>query len=192
MVPLGWRSYEINGSNNESSFILWFDDQQRSSEGFYRNDVRDQTWVWWSREGILDSSGVFNRGIRSGKWTFRDPEANKQLEGRYRDGMLSDLITVAIDEAFNEEYEQFDIIDKEWTEWFSNGEKRVEVTYKSGGDSKVGKGSGTWNLWFENGNEKLSQSYVDGRADGTWKEWFENGTEKKNTTGQVVSWMVNM
>ena len=53
--------------------------------------------------------------------------------------MLSDLITVAIDEAFNEEYEQFDIIDKEWTEWFSNGEKRVEVTYKSGGDSKVGK-----------------------------------------------------
>ena len=34
----------------------------------------------------------------------------------------------------------FDVIDKEWTEWFSNGEKRVEVAYKSGGDSKVGKG----------------------------------------------------
>ena len=34
----------------------------------------NQTWVWWSREGILDSSGVFAKGIRSGKWTFRDPE----------------------------------------------------------------------------------------------------------------------
>ena len=109
--------------------------------------------------------------------------------------MLSDLITVAIDGAFNEEYEQFDIMDKEWTEWFSNGEKRVEVIYKSGGDSKIGKGSGTWNLWFENGNEKLSQSYVDGRADGTWKEWFENGTEKKEYNwsngkldGKYVEW----
>ena len=77
--PWGWRSYEINGKNNESSFILWFDEQHRSSEGFYRDDVKEKTWVWWSREGILDSSGVFNRGIRSGKWTFRDPEANKQL-----------------------------------------------------------------------------------------------------------------
>ena len=41
---------------------------------------------------------------------------------------MLDLITV-VDEAFNEEYEQFDIIDKEWTMVFKW--RKVEVTYKS-------------------------------------------------------------
>ena len=35
----------------------------------------------------------------------------------------------------------YDTMDKEWTEWYSNGEKRVEVSYEAEGDNNVGKGS---------------------------------------------------
>ena len=104
-------------------------------------------------------------------------------------------MTVSAGKNYNPQNDQYDSIDKEWTEWYSNGEKRVEVIYESGGDSKVGKGSGTWNLWFENGNEKLLQSYVNGKADGKWQEWYENGTTKKeynwkdgNLDGKYVEW----
>ena len=103
---------------------------------------------------MLDSSGVFDIGQRSGKWTFRDSEANKQLEGRYENGLLSNLIAVSALNDFDPKKDQYDIIDREWTEWYSNGEKRVQVIYESGGEDKLGKGSGTWNLWFENGNDE--------------------------------------
>ena len=135
--------------------------------------------MWWSREGLLDSSGVFDRGRRSGKWTFRDKKNNKQLEGRYEDGALSNLIEVFDNNdqiVLNTDY---DTMDKEWTEWYSNGEKRVEVSYEAGGDNSVGKGSGTWSIWFENGNDKMTQSFTNGKPEGKWSEWFESGTDKK-------------
>ena len=122
---------------------------------------------------------MFDRGRRSGKWTFRDKENNKQLEGRYEDGALSNLIEVFDNNdqiVLNSDY---DTMDKEWTEWYSNGEKRVEVSYEAGGDNSVGKGSGTWSIWFENGNDKMTQSYTNGKPEGKWSEWFESGTDKK-------------
>ena len=93
--PWGWRSAEVeNQGADDSYFILWFEDQQRSSQGNYSKGRENNIWMWWSREGLLDSSGVFDRGRRIGKWTFRDIEKNKQLEGRYENGILSNLIEV--------------------------------------------------------------------------------------------------
>jgi len=58
------------------------------------------------------------------------------------------------------------------TEWYDNGHKKEEGTYKDG------KKDGLWTGWYENGQKKSEGTYKDGKRISS-KEWNEDGSVKE-------------
>ena len=56
-----------------------------------------------------------------------------------------------------------------WTEWYENGQKRKEGSYKEGWKE------GVWTEWYENGQKQSEGSYKEGWKEGMWTEWSMNG-----------------
>jgi antitoxin component YwqK of YwqJK toxin-antitoxin module len=63
------------------------------------------------------------------------------------------------------------VIAKE-TRFFPNGEKSSEGEWTS--DSKK---TGTWKQWFPNGKKWIEESYKDGKKDGESSVWVDNGNK---------------
>ena len=79
----------------------------------------------------------------------------------------------------------------EW-EWYNNGQKESEETFKDGKRD----GLGTW--WYENGQKKDEFTWKDGKVDGTWKWYRSNGTKMKEGNwkdskldGLCIEWYEN-
>ena len=70
------------------------------------------------------------------------------------------------------------LIDKDglYTEWYENGNKKLEYTYNDG------KMDGLRTFWYEDGQKRWLSSYKDGERDGLWTEWYQNGKKKTNIT----------
>ena len=60
------------------------------------------------------------------------------------------------------------------TEWYENGQKSYEATYKDGEQD----GLATW--WYENGHKKEEGSWNKNGKVGEWFEWYENATLQKS------------
>ncbi len=66
------------------------------------------------------------------------------------------------------------LIDKDglYTEWYKNGNKKLEYTYNDG------KMDGLRTFWYEDGQKRWLSSYKDGERDGLWTEWYQNGKKR--------------
>jgi antitoxin component YwqK of YwqJK toxin-antitoxin module len=78
------------------------------------------------------------------------------------------------------------------TEWYENGQKKSEGTFKDG------KGDGLYTSWYENGQKKLEIQKKNGDYDGLVTSWYENGQKKSEGTykdskryGLFQSWYEN-
>ena len=58
------------------------------------------------------------------------------------------------------------------TEWYYDGQKAEEGTYKDG------KEDGLWTYWHENGQKHSEGNYKDGEKHGKWTRWNENGQKR--------------
>jgi len=63
-----------------------------------------------------------------------------------------------------------------WTEWFENGQKEKEGTYKNG------KEDGKYTLWYSNGQKEEEGTFKNGKEDGKYTFWYENGRKKDKGT----------
>lgn len=63
-----------------------------------------------------------------------------------------------------------------WTQWFQNGKKWIEESYKDG------KRDGVSTVWQENGEKLYQGEYKDDMPVGTWKYYDENGKITKKET----------
>ena len=82
---------------------------------------------------------------------------NKEFEGSYKDGKLDGL----------------------WTNWYENGQKSSEITYKNGKQYiirtyKDGKREGFWTWWYANGQKFYEDVYKDGELIES-KKWDRDG-----------------
>ena len=69
---------------------------------------------------------------------------------------------------------------EEWTfhyDYYENGQKKEEGTYK-----KNGKKDGKWTSWHENGKKTIEGTYKDGKKDGLETRWYENGQKELEGT----------
>ena len=86
--------------------------------------------------------------------------------------LLPLLLIVGYSKPISEET----LIDKDglYTEWYENGNKKLEYTYNDG------KMDGLRTFWYEDGQKRWLSSYKDGERDGLWTWWWEwTGDEKK-------------
>jgi antitoxin component YwqK of YwqJK toxin-antitoxin module len=82
-------------------------------------------------------------------------DGKKKFEGTYHSGIMNDWT--------------------EW-EWYDNGQKKGERTYKNG------KKDGLWTDWYNNGQKKEEGNYKDERKNGSWTTWDDNGQKKSKMT----------
>jgi len=76
------------------------------------------------------------------------------------------------------------IIDGLWTNWYYNGQKEHERTFKDGNKD------GLYTLWYVSGQKRVEGTYTDGYKDGKWTEWYRNGQEMREENykdGKLIS-----
>ena len=98
-------------------------------------------------------------------------------------------------EQFKLEYRvRFDVKDGVCREWYPNGNKKIECSYK------CGVKDGIYREWYLNGNKKIECSYKCGVKDGIYREWYSNSGDKliectyKNNkyVGKFTSWFCTL
>ena len=67
-------------------------------------------------------------------------------------------------------------LDGLYTEWYWNGQKKSEGTYK---DGQVDQ---DFNSWYNNGVKKFEGSFKDGKKDGLFTWWYGNGKKEYEGT----------
>ena len=73
-------------------------------------------------------------------------------------------------------YSQVILIDhnKLDVEFFNNRQLKYCISINNNGQK-----DGKWNEWFKDGKKKEEGTYRDGASDGHWTWWYENGQEEK-------------
>ena len=69
-------------------------------------------------------------------------------------------------------------------EYYPNGNKKEEGTYKDGKDDKI------TSLYWENGRKQFEGTFKNGEHDGKMTVWYESGqkdTEKTYKDGKFIS-----
>ena len=71
-----------------------------------------------------------------------------------------------------------------YTNWYKNGQKRDELTYKDG------KFDGLYTNWYDNGQKESEGIYNDNKLEGFSAHWYENGQKSFEGTykdGELIS-----
>ena len=112
-------------------------------------------------ETLIDKDGLKyhpdTNELYSGKVFNNRMGGKKEFEGSYKDGKLDGL----------------------WTNWYENGQKSSEITYKNGKQYiirtyKDGKREGFWTWWYANGQKFYEDVYKDGELIES-KKWDRDG-----------------
>ena len=111
----GETYYKINSEKPFSGLIInKYDSGQKKSKGFLTNGKEDGTWTYWYKDHPVNYFRLF------------------------MDNMMDDLPYVLYDswEDFGQKSKEEDylegILDRLSTEWYENGQKKGEFTYKDG------------------------------------------------------------
>ena len=71
-----------------------------------------------------------------------------------------------------------------------DGEYFLSNSWDKNGEMMVKDGNGNWTQWYENGQKKVEYPYKDGKSDGIWTSWYENGQKQYDVTfksGEKIS-----
>ena len=152
-----------------------YDDGKKKEEGTYKNGKPDGLWKEWYENGQKKYEGSFKDGFRNGFWSYWNEEGEKTSEINYKNGKKNGLRfywwEYDNDKIMTEEiYKDGEIISDK--EWYYNGNKEFEKSYKDG------KPDGLWKEWYENGQKKYEGSFKDGFRNGFWTYWYENGQKE--------------
>jgi antitoxin component YwqK of YwqJK toxin-antitoxin module len=81
------------------------------------------------------------------------------------------------------------VLDGPSTEWYEDGQKQGERTYKDG------VLNGPYTMWYQSGQQKSEGAYKDGESDRAYTRWYENGQKQEEGTykdgvphGPVTAW----
>ena len=185
-------SYELNYFACKSiEFIV--DNQD------YINDVKEKILRIKKRwyDELLDITISFGTITESNKFKLYDSKGyvlrlyseNKNLVRRVYDKLYSNKIVVSIvddknlvfsviddkkiENKFFQCYTETGTGQKLGIEYYDNGQKEYEGTYKNGTKE------GLWTFWYKNGQKREEGTYKDGKKEGLYSKW--------NQDGQVIS-----
>jgi len=172
---------------------IYWDNDKTKWEGVYFNDKKNGFFKTYSPEGnLLTIEKFINDELQ------KDVPELRKLEVRtdyFPDGKIKTLASYnnGIAEGVRREYNRdgtieqsyifskgkiigIGIVDEKglkqgkWTEFFENGSKKAEGTYKD--NKKIGN----WKFYYKNGQIEQEGKYNNkGNAEGEWKRYFENG-----------------
>ena len=137
--------------------VWYYSNGQKEKEVTYKDGKWDGKWTGWYENGQKRVEETYKDGNADGAWTYwHEKTGQKRSEGTFK-GVNRYGIPIK---------------DGKWTDWYENGQKRTEITYKDG------KWNGKWTEWHEKTGQKVSEkTYKDGiRIE--WLRWDRDGNKK--------------
>lgn len=187
-----------NGSYKRYKTEYWRDKKTVVSQpyeitGFFKNDLKDSTWVTLNRygrdtafiktykrdtlngtykkitNGTLRISGSYLVGLEQGYWEYRNRRGSLIKQGTYNQGVQDGKWLIHVgDTRIEGVYADGEKVG-EWTAKYRNGRTKRFCNYKQG------EYDGAYMAWYEDGTMRDSGLYVNGKKEGEWKYYFEDG-----------------
>ena len=175
----------------------YYDSKQKESEGSHKNGKRDSLWTFYYEDGKKKTEMTYKYGMKWGLCT--------EYYGTTKNIMVDDIVGKVDmnnklgykrpkDEPDPPGYDKpdwkksegnyiRDLKDGIHTEYYWNGEKKSEITYKDGKDIEVN------NEWYSNRKKKWEESYKDGNR--IYTKYYWNGGKSSvyvyDKDGELIS-----
>ena len=177
----------------------WHANGQLVLECTWHHGKKDGTEQRWSASGEPQFEAHYRAGKRDGllrEWFAGGKQL--KLEAHYKLGLLDGPTSNWSDDGLQRSYADYSQGElngtaKEWhkgdqhtlaadlhwrhgrpeglqTYWHTNGQKRLEVTYKAG------QKEGAWSEWYDNGKSRAQGFYLADKPDGKFSFWYDDGT----------------
>lgn len=189
------RTHYVNGKLNGTN-TNWTKSGVKVLSATYVNGELEGPWQSWHKNGKPSRKGTYKDNVETGNWETRDTT-----------GLLLENVLHAPDSAYmvktvywqngNPRSEQNWMNANKvgiWTQWYRDGEKLSEHTYKYNimiaytywhlnGKVKskrvsIDDGSSTFQAWHDNGQLSDEGQYdAEGRKTGEWKSWNPDGSK---------------
>ena len=155
--PVGeWKRYHEGGqikaiiqykTDSDSALTQLFDEwEKKVAEGYYLNERREGTWIYFSENRIVSEEN-FNNGIKHGLSRKFYDTGEVLEETDWKNGKQEGNYQV----------------------FFKNGEPFMQCTMSNN------QRNGKCLSYFQNGKVELEANYKNGRRHGSWKYFEENG-----------------
>lgn len=156
---------------NDGSFVEYYRDGQKFTEGTFKKGVHDGVWTFWHPNGQLCKKVTFVDGRPDGQWDVFGPDGKLLVQKSYKQGKRHG----------------------KWTYYHRDGETpRIAQTYV---ENQL---HGERMTYHANGKPYQRSYFKNGVLDGTLTEWDASGRKVAEVTfkdgardGQVVTWGPN-
>ncbi|MDP3442797.1 MAG: hypothetical protein Q8T08_08055, partial [Ignavibacteria bacterium] len=177
--------------NDTISSVFYYQNGQKSSEGFLVNNKPDGYWKTFYESGLLKSEGNRKNFELDSLWKFYDESGILSLEINYKNGRKDGArITYLPTETIRENFELD--IKKGWTSYedslgrlvknvpFENGlEQGIAYTYDTIGNIIE---LTTYKKGYVIDRERINRVDSENRAQGVWKWFYDSGIVKMEGT----------
>jgi len=177
----------------DGKYISYYENGNKKSEGFYRNDEATGFWNYYFESGKLKMRGQLRDNTNYGLWRFYYENGNVSMEGEIYHGQREGAWNFYFESGFlkstgnfkngkktgiwNHYYEDKTIKAQAfykgemglYREFYSNGKVKLE------GYNRAGKSDSTWIYFYENGVKQAEGEYEDGQRNGQWTFFHDNG-----------------
>ena len=163
-----YKSNKYKKQQGETAY--YFEDGQKSSEGFYYNNLRVGEWTTWYETGVVSQKGRYEKGKKMGLWEGWFANGNRIYIANYKYGVKSGS----------------------WEYYYETGELREKNTstnsitylcegfFKDGsnkyiGTIQAGSKHGAWSYYNEDGRIYWEGHYKYGLRVLLWTRYFKEG-----------------
>lgn len=150
-------------SSTVTYVILYWENNKKQAEGIYINQQKDSIWRFYDGNAQLISEDQYKAGKRNG---------------------FSKVYYSGTKQIFEQRNYLNDLQDGPWIQYYANGQKKAEGTYKN--DNPIGRA--VW--YFEDGRINIMGNYANGLKDGTWIFNKPDGTLRAKQVwkaGKIIS-----
>jgi len=161
---INYKGYSQDGLNHGPS-TYWYDNNIICTKGQHYKGKKTGVWCSWHANGHISSKGEYKNNKRHGLWTYW-----------YSQKTFPFIFTSRVEEQIAVKMNYInDVLDSEYLEWHSNGNIKLEASFKHG------LKDGQYTMWHENGHKKTEGKYIANlekirqHKNGAWSYWSEGG-----------------
>lgn len=177
----------------DGKYISFYENGNKKSEGFYKNDEPAGYWNYYYESGNLKMRGVLRGNTNYGLWRFYYENGNVSMEGEIYNGKREGKWNFYFENGLLKSTGDFTYGEKTgiWNHYYEDESIKAQAFYKgevglyrefySNGKIKMegfnlnGKSDSLWTYYYDNGIKQAEGNYQGGQRNGVWTFYHENG-----------------
>ncbi|MBR9997352.1 MAG: toxin-antitoxin system YwqK family antitoxin [Cyclobacteriaceae bacterium] len=184
----------------DGKYISFYENGNKKSEGFYKNDEPTGFWNYYYESGKLKMRGGLRGNTNYGLWRFYFENGNVSMEGEIYNGQREGKWNFYFENGLLKSSGEFKNGERcgIWNHYYEDKSIKAQAYYKGEhglyrefyADGKIrmegfnlnGKSDSLWTYYYENGIKQAEGRYKEGHRNGEWTYFHENGNISANGT----------